>query len=80
MKALLKTMFEKNYRLQDIQLSKSLKRSQLVAAAFQYNSLCPVHLRTARFGGQPSPCSRAGLPTVARAAGEGWWRIPGSNR
>ena len=32
-------MFEKNYRLQDIQLSKSLKYSRLVAAAFQYNSL-----------------------------------------
>ena len=31
-------MFEKNYRLQDIQLSKIPEGSRLDAAAFQYNS------------------------------------------
>ena len=30
-------MFEKNYRLQDIQLSKSPEGPRLEAAAFQYN-------------------------------------------
>jgi hypothetical protein len=48
-------VFEKNYRLQDIQLSKTPESAQPTAATFQYNSFVarrPVRLRYS-YGGHP---------------------------
>jgi hypothetical protein len=74
-------MWSKNYRLQNIQLSKNLRLTVMPQPKPQYQTCRPggVHLRASRYGGQPSP----GLPTVATLVVkrcEGWWRIPGSNR
>jgi hypothetical protein len=74
-------MWSKNYRLQNIQLSKSLRLTVMPQPKPRYQTCQPggVCLRASRYGGQPSP----GLPTVATLVVkrcEGWWRIPGSNR
>ena len=76
-------VFEKNYRLQDIQLSKNLLGCGLSAFGF-----VPVALVFKLFV-QLAARTRAGLPSRSlppsgrqgqTPAGKGWWRIPGSNR
>ena len=64
-------VFEKNYRLQDIQLSKNPERVRHVAAAFQCNSF---------MSRGPSSARQPQFTRLLAGVSEGWWRIPGSNR
>ena len=73
--------FRKNYRLQDIQLSKT--RTAALPPQSKLLSTCASHslrswLRRTAF----AFCSLARQPKLRakRATSEGWWRIPGSNR
>ena len=60
----------KNYRLQDIQLSKSSPSPSRTLAG----PAAPLGAAVLIVPSSP------GLPPPARSAGKGWWRIPGSNR
>jgi hypothetical protein len=82
-------VFRKNYRLQDIQLSKSCSsyRARLELQAQRVRSVANLDFRFAEtlvvLVRRPSPGMR-GLPARARLrvgpGGMNWWRIPGSNR
>ena len=67
-------VFEKNYRLQDIQLSKSCPPAPLTRLRRDGTPRCAAKLLDKRL----RACLAVARSRITRA--KGWWRIPGSNR